>query len=746
LSAAARLARRRGRTTRWVRACLAGCGAALSAAPSLADDAKSAPSDASPSAASAPPAPSASDRPSPAAAPADTVTVRSPPRLPLRGIGDLRITRAAIDAAPRANASEMLSAAPGFFVDHEDAEGLGNDVHLRGFDLEHGSGIEFRVGSIPLNVPTHIQGQGYADANFIIPEVVRGIRALEGVYDPHQGDAAIAGSAYFELGVPERGYHLKTTYGSFNQRRLSAVVAPHGELEETFVAFALRGTDGFGARRGSASASSMAQYAIDFGDGYRARLSAAAYEARTSLPGVVRRDDVDAGRIGLYDSYAGAEGQSALASRMHVGVDVEGLRPDGGRVSLGAWVAATSLRMRQNFTGALEASRIDPELAGLGDLFESVNDETAFGASASLRTRAFEPSKGLRVSIEPGAYLRSGFTSQSRGLVRPDDFTPWDRRIDADVQTSDLGAFVDADVRLLRLVHLAGGVRADALLVSVDDHLANVAALAAAGGPSGERRSAMGLAVSPRATIALEISPWLQPVASYGEGFRSLDATHLTDGSTRPYSKVRSGEVGLRARSPDQRYTTSLALFETYVANELVFEAESGGLDTQGASHRRGVVASVLAKPVDWLFGNFSASISHAEYDTEAQGGHHFVPGVPAFLLRGDASVTRPIAQIRGSPVTGRVGVGYTFAARRHVSDDVILAPTTIVNASAGARYRAVELGVDAFNLLDLRYGDEESAFISSWGTGPGPRRASEARHLTAAPPFTVVASLSLHL
>ncbi len=117
-----------------------------------------------------------------------------------RGLGDFRVQRDLLDASPRQRTSEMLSAAPGFFVDHEDGEGVGNDVYLRGFDLDHGSGIEMRVGSIPINNPLHIQGQGYADANFIIPEVVRSIRVLEGPFDPRQGDAAIVGSAYFDLG------------------------------------------------------------------------------------------------------------------------------------------------------------------------------------------------------------------------------------------------------------------------------------------------------------------------------------------------------------------------------------------------------------------------------------------------------------------------------------------------------------------------------------------------------------------
>src|SRR5271166_2790877 len=76
-----------------------------------------------------------------------------------RGLGDVRVDRDLLTASPRQQTSELLSAAPGFFVDHEDGEGIGNDVYLRGFDLDHGSGIEMRLGAIPINIPTHIRAR-----------------------------------------------------------------------------------------------------------------------------------------------------------------------------------------------------------------------------------------------------------------------------------------------------------------------------------------------------------------------------------------------------------------------------------------------------------------------------------------------------------------------------------------------------------------------------------------------------------
>jgi len=166
---------------------------------------------------SIPPAAPVPAAPPPAVPNVTNVQVRGIAWSSPRGLGDVRVDRETLTASPRQQTSEMLSAAPGFFVDHEDGEGLGNDVYLRGFDLDNGSGIEMKVGEIPINVPMHIHGQGYADVNFIIPEVVRSIRVLEGPYDPRQGDSAIVGSALFDLAVPERGYQLKTTYGSFDQ-------------------------------------------------------------------------------------------------------------------------------------------------------------------------------------------------------------------------------------------------------------------------------------------------------------------------------------------------------------------------------------------------------------------------------------------------------------------------------------------------------------------------------------------------
>jgi hypothetical protein len=640
----------------------------------------------------------------------------------------------------------MLTLAPGFFVDHEDGEGFGNDVYLRGFNLEHGSGIEMRLGSIPLNIPVHVQGQGYADANFIIPEAVRSLRVQQGPYDPRQGDAAIVGSAGFDLGVPDRGYMLKTSYGSFNQKRVVGIAAPHDADPDTFAAFSVRETDGFGTNRSGRSGSVNAQYGLDLTPTERIRFVATGYGALSNLAGVVREDDVNAGRIGFYDRYPYiAAGQSVKTSRVILGSEYVHDAGRGSRVTFAPFFMWTDFRARQNYTGSLQSSQIDPSRSGLGDLFETTNREDATGLTSSYRTAATRLASFAELIAEPGVYTRYGRSTQTKSLLVPDTLQTWDRRLDMELQTLDVGAYVDLDFRLWKRLRISGGVRVDFLSADVHDRLANVVP---EGFPPGEtlpeRRSASGVSVGPRVTAEYAITDLLSVVGSYGEGYRSLDASRMAEGA-RPFSKVRSVEGGMKARDARRRYSTTLSIFQTWVGNELVFVAEEGGLETQNASTRRGVVGSFVAKPNAWLLASTALSVTTAEYLTLIPGISHHVPNIPPILLHAELSARGKVGAAGGRDIVGRIGAGYTFMSGRRLADDSVGPVAHALNAGGQLRYGAVELGLDVYNALGMEYADNADRYISNFSVLPGQQPASQATHLVAAPPRTLVASLSLY-
>ncbi len=691
-----------------------------------------------------------------------TIEVRGTSWSAPRGVGDIRIKRELLDAAPHQQTSEMLAAAPGFFVDHEDGEGLGNDVYLRGFDLDHGSGIEMRVGNVPINSPVHVQGQGYADANFIIPEVVRSIRVLEGPYDPRQGDTAIVGSAYFDLGVTERKNQLKASYGSFNQARIVGVAAPAGFDDQTFAAFSLRKSDGFGSRRASQSGTMNAQYGLDLGPDSHLRLLATAYGARSQFAGVLRQSDVDSGQIGFYDRYPYyTDNQGVQSSRVIMGADFDTVTESGAHFELASWAMWTNFLARQNYTGNVLSSAIDPDTAGgAGDLWETANRESAVGALSRLHSAPIRVASFLELSVEPGVSVRLGHTDQTKGLISPDTLAVWDRRLNAGLDTLDVGAYFDASLRLWKRARLSGGVRVDLLSVSVNNRLGyDVPANQVEPGAAlpGSNRSAQGVPVSPRVTAEYDFLPQLTGALSYGEGFRSLQATAnvaTSDGISgegpsikeggKPYSKVRSYEVGLRAKTRGERYSATVSAFETHVANELVFEATSGGFSTQGASIRRGMVGSVVAKPFTWLLASLAGSLSQSTFTTLAPGISHYVPNIPPFLFRADVSAHHSLGLVRGKPLAARLGLGYTFLAGRHLTDKIVGPADHILNGHAALRYEHFELGLEGYNLLARRYADDREYYVSNWSLQPGTPLASSAEHMSAAPPLTVLGTLAV--
>jgi outer membrane receptor protein involved in Fe transport len=628
-------------------------------------------------------------------------------------------------------------------VDHEDGEGLGNDVYLRGFDLSHGSGIEMRVGGVPVNSPAHVRGQGYADVNFLIPEVVSSIRVLEGPYDPRQGDAAIVGSALFELGVAERGYQAKASYGSFNQLRLVGIAAPEGHDEQTFVAVALRKTDGFGARRAARSGTLNAQWVFALGARERLTLFAAGYVSRADLPGVVREDDVEDGRIGFYDSYPHfAENQSLRAGRLLASAEYRHESARGVAFVVTPWVMWTDLRARENYTGVLEISRNDPSVFARGDLFQTADRESSLGLSASLSGRPLRLGRSSALDVEPGLYVRAGSSRQSKSLLEPNDTSVWDRRLDAQLRTLDAGGYVDLDLNLNQVFQLSGGVRADVLLTSVSDRLAQVSGSDGQG--AGAERTVAGVAAGPRLTLAYRPTPDFSVQASYGEGFRSLPAASLHDGMERPFSKVRSLELGLAARS-GRGFSSRVAAFQTWVENELVFVAEEGGLDTQNRSIRRGIVGSFVLRPTSFLLASSALSVTSAEYQTRVPGISHHVPNVPPLLFRTDVSLRGSLHGQGRSAYLGRLGLGYTFLSGQRLADLVVGPATHLFNVGGAIRRGPLELGLDVYDVLGLETADRAEYYVSNWSLEPGQQPASLASHFTAAPPRTVLASLGVY-
>lgn len=672
-----------------------------------------------------------------------------------RGASDYDVESDVLGAAPARDAGDLLARAPGVYAARGEGDAVAHSIYLRGFDAEHGQDIELTLEGIPLNSPSHIHGQGYADIGFLMPEVVRSLRVREGVYDPRQADFATAGSIDFRLGVEDRGVRVTGSYGLYDTFRGSVVVAPEGEHEESFVAGSYRTTSGFGEGRAGQDGTALFQWVVGEGD-LRLRVLGMFSGARYGLAGILRRDDVAAGRVGFYDQYDvdSARGQGALAIRSLLGVTLDFLGERGSFGQVGAWVSYSDFRLSANYTGFTEVSRVNPDWRGRGDLIEQLNETVDVGMRARWRSEPWEPFEWVASRLEVGLSGRLDLITQAQNLIAAPLNQTWDQRVDASVRALDVGAYLDADIALFEgIVRVRGGLRADVLSYGVDDRLGNfIPSYRAEMYIPGYRRSALGLAVGPRATIEVRPIEELTFSIAYGEGYRSPQARTLSDGESAPFSRVRSGDLGARLTLGEQ-LEASLAGFVTQLGYDVAFDPGEGRLESIGPTTRLGAALAVTARPWDFLIGALSVTYVHATLDapplasaSDPQPPYvsgQLLPYVPPWVVRADLGSDGVLTTVLDQELRGELGAGLTLLSSRPLPYGQFAAPVATLDVRGALALGPIELGVDLYNLTDARYAAIEYAYASDWTPTEVPSRLPS-RHFSAGAPFTFMVSLTV--
>ncbi len=100
---------------------------------------------------------------------------------------------------PILRSGEVLETVPGVIITQHAGGGKANQYFLRGFNLDHGTDFAIFLDGMPLNLPSHAHGEGYADMNTVIPEFVERVNYEKGPYYADVGNYGSAGSAHLEF-------------------------------------------------------------------------------------------------------------------------------------------------------------------------------------------------------------------------------------------------------------------------------------------------------------------------------------------------------------------------------------------------------------------------------------------------------------------------------------------------------------------------------------------------------------------
>lgn len=687
-----------------------------------------------------------------------TVTGRSQPKS--RGASDFLIEVGQLSAVPRKSAAEFLKLAPGILLTNEGGEGHPERIFLRGFDAREGQDLELTVDGVPINDSGNLHGNGYADLGFLIPELVANLRVLEGPLDPRQGNYAVAGSADYQLGLTERGLMVKGGYGSFDTMRLVALWGPPGESTRTFGGVQLFRTAGFGQNREAQNAKVMAQYEGSLSDSTSFRIGAFGYGTMYRSAGVLREDDLTAGRVGFYDTYDTRQGGDSLRAQVHF--DLHGHNGDFSHDQT-AFFIFRSTRILENFTGFIS----DPQLAQQtphgqrGDLLDRDSTNFTAGARGAARWRANVFSR--RQELEVGYFARFDAVTGLQTRVLGGSNTPYMRDYDLDSKLFDVGLYADANLSPVWWLTLRGGVRAEVLTYNVlnkcaqrevrrpslsdppgDESCLSQRDLGQYRDPT-ERHSTAGAALMPRGTLLIGPFAGVTFSGAVGTGVRSIDPQFISQNLETPFASIFAWEGGANFQHRFESgfdASARAAVFGTRVDKDLIFNAQEGRGTIGGSTSRLGALVAARAR---YDFFDVAGNMTWVESRFDDTG--LLVPYVPDFVARVDASAFHALPYLRpaGSDIKGRAGLGLTYVGRRALPfgqrSDVIF----VLDASAELAWKWVSLGFSVTNLLDTRYRQVELNYASDFQTSGSLPTLVPARHFAAGAPRAFMLTLGLH-
>jgi hypothetical protein len=586
-------------------------------------------------------------------------------------------------AQPIYRTGEMLEMMPGLIVTQHSGEGKANQYFLRGFNLDHGTDLAITIDGMPVNMRTHGHGQGYADTNFMIPEIMRGLAYRKGPYFAADGDFASAGSIYLDIADKLEKNFAQVELGSFGHRRaVTGVSAPMGLAGTVLVAGEAVQFDGPWDRPDDLRRFNGVMRYSNGGYDNGFAITAMAYSGHWYSTDQIPLRAVESGAIDRFGTIDPTDGgishRYSLSGRWH-----ETTATTATRVN--AYLVKSDLSLFNNFTYFLN----DPVN---GDQFQQKDDRLIAGGAAT-RTFFGNGLGGIRTETTVGVQTR--YDDIEVGLLNTRQRQYLSTVREDKVREGSVGVFGESTLHWTNWLRTTAGLRGDAYWADVSSTLA------------ANSGSDFDTILSPK--LGIVFGPWSKTeiYLNAGTGFHSNDARGtvttidpVTSTPTVPTPflvRSKGAEAGLRFQ-PARDIIATAAVFLLDFDSEIVFVGDAGTTEASRPSRRVGGELTLHARLLSWLTLDLDAAYTEARFRTDDPSAPgRYIPGA----IEGVVSAGLSFDNLWGGWFGG-AKVRY-FGPRPLIEDNSVRSGSSYpVSARLGYKFDdGLIVRVDGFNLLN---------------------------------------------
>jgi hypothetical protein len=603
---------------------------------------------------------------------------------------------------PVTRPGEILEAVPGLAVVMHADGGKANQYYLRGYNLDHGTDLAVFVDDMPVNLPTHAHGQGYADLNWLMPETVNGLDIRKGPYFVDVGDFATAGALFVNLRDSVDKKIVEATVGSFDYQRyftMGSVKLGGGSLLYAGEVNTYNGP--WTTPDDMRKLSGLLRYSQGTAtDGFSA--TAMVYSNTWTSTDQIPLRAIETGLVGLYGELDPTDGgdtsRFSLSARL--------AQSDGdGSWKANAYLVKQELDLFNNYTWFLT----DPVN---GDQFHQHDDRVygGGGASRTVNGSLF----GLPTETVYGVQSRYDDINIALSNTVQRQFLS---SILADhIEEGNAGIYAENTVHWTNWLRTTLGWRGDIYAASVNSYLQSA--------NSGNNQAAIG---SPKFRMVFGPFASTELFLGAGMGYHSNDARSVTttevpgdpatpQGASPLLVRSRGAEIGVRSKAI-ANLDSSVSLFYLHQDSELFFDGDTGDTTAGRPSQRTGIEFTNDYRPASWLHVDADLALTRARFlgdDSAQESLFQSLAGFPQAQIGnapGNYVYNAPwmvaSAGITLGEPTGWFGdLRWRYISSRPLTEDGAFQspPLSIFNGQIGYRFdNGWRIQLDGLNLLDAR-------------------------------------------
>ena len=626
---------------------------------------------------------------------------------------------------PFRSSQDMLLMVPGLFIAQHQGGGKAEQIFLRGFDCDHGTDVSVNVDGMPVNMPTHAHGQGYADLHFLISETVDEMEVNKGPYLANIGDFYTAGAVNFKTKDILENNLIKVESGQFNTQKYTLMLQPdNGGIEQNgYLAMQYHHSDGpFESPEKFERMNIFGKYFFQLTPNSKLTLSAGGFSTGWNASGQIPDRAV---KQGLIDRFGGIDNlEGGVTNRKNINVNYKFLTSSGSEFEVSSYFTQYNFKLYSNFTYFL----LDTVN---GDMIEQNEHRTIQGLNTSYKfaTSWF----GFRQLNKLGGGYRGDLIDiqlwHAPNRVRMNDFT------NDIVDEQNLNCWYQQEFVFSPKIRMVWGLRHDYFTFAKDDKAGSSLDTVNNGLPHATGISFQSV-FSPKFNLIISPIKNFDVFLNFGQGFHSNDARDAVIGSrvselsntwkneglsnsqidtrlskynfdpamrnTGTLPKATAGEIGIKSRLFNKLHL-SLSAWYLYLDKEFVYSGDGGVAELSDPTQRLGIDAEARLSILSWLWADVDISTAKATIKN-LPSGQNYVPLAPTLTASGGLSVIRE--------------QGFSGSLRfRHLSDrpanednSVVALGHTLYNVSLAYNYKQFTFAINGENILNSEWNEAQFA------------------------------------